>query len=76
MPRYYFHARDGDRLLKDPEGRELPNVTLARAEAVLAAREILAGKIERGEVIGRQAFEICDSWGNKLLTVTFRSAIE
>lgn len=76
MPRYYFHTRDGDRLIKDPEGRELRNVTLARDEAVLAARKVLADKIERGEIIGRQAFEICDSWGNKLLTVTFRSALK
>jgi hypothetical protein len=75
MPRYYFHTRDGDRLIKDPEGIELPSIKLARDEAIQAAREILAEKVKRGEIIDGQEFEIHDSWGNKLITVPFRSAL-
>jgi len=61
--------------MKDPEGTELPSVMLAREEAILAAREILAGKMKRGELVDGQQFEIYDSWGNKLITVPFRLAL-
>jgi hypothetical protein len=41
MPRYLFHIRDGDKLIPDEEGTELPDLSAARKEAALSAREIL-----------------------------------
>ena len=41
MPRYFFHIRDDDRLIRDDEGAELPDLAAARKEAALSAQEIL-----------------------------------
>ena len=35
MARYYFHIRDGNNLIRDEEGIELPSLEAARAEAIL-----------------------------------------
>ncbi len=34
MARYYFHIRDGNNLIRDEEGTELPSLEAARAEAI------------------------------------------
>jgi hypothetical protein len=34
MPRYFFHLRFGQRVVRDEEGIELPNRSAARDEAV------------------------------------------
>ena len=36
MGRFYFHLRDGDELLPDDEGVDLPDFSAAKREAVLA----------------------------------------
>jgi hypothetical protein len=41
LPRYFFHIRDDDNLIRDEEGTELPDLSAARKEAALSAREIL-----------------------------------
>lgn len=75
MARYYFHIRDGDALIEDFEGVELTSIAIAKEEAEQAAREILAEKVKKGEVIDGQRFEINDSWGNQMLTVPFKSVL-
>jgi hypothetical protein len=76
MPRYYLHIRDRDRLIKDPEGVELPSIVRAQAEAEEAARELLAEKVRVGDIVDGQEFEIHDAWGNRMLTVPFRSVLK
>jgi hypothetical protein len=75
MPTYYFHLRVGDRLDRDPEGTELASVDLAVEEVQQAAREMLAGKLIRNEIIDEQIFEIADDAGQVLRTVPLRSVI-
>ena len=41
MPRYFFHIRDDDNLIRDEEGTELPDLSAARKEAALSAQEVL-----------------------------------
>jgi hypothetical protein len=48
MGRFYFHLRHGDELISDEEGRDLPDVSDALREALLAARELLAEAIRAG----------------------------
>lgn len=43
MPRYYFNFRDGTRLVSDHLGREFPNDSAARQEALLTARDAVTG---------------------------------
>ena len=40
MPRYFFHLTDGNRVLDDPDGLELPGEAGAREEAVLVAGDL------------------------------------
>ena len=76
MPRYFLHIRDGEKLIEDKEGIDLPSVTSAKDEAEQAAREILADKVRSGEIIDGQEFEIHDGWGNRMLTVSFKSVLK
>jgi hypothetical protein len=75
MPRYYFHIRREGKLMRDNEGAELPGVKAAFHEAQVAAREILAEKILRGEVIDGDEFEIEDELGKKLFDIPFKSVL-
>ena len=63
-------------LVRDLEGVDLPSVIAAKREAEQAAREILAQKVEAGEIIDGQAFEIYDSWGNHMLTIPLKSVLK
>jgi hypothetical protein len=75
MPTYYFHIRDGEQLIRDREGINLPSIVSAQGEAEAAAREILSAKVEAGEIIDGQEFEIQDASGNCVLSVPFRSVL-
>jgi hypothetical protein len=75
MPQFYLHIRDGEQLMKDEEGIELPSIGSAKSEAEDASREILASKVRAGEIIDGQQFEIHDAWGNRMLTMLFRSVL-
>jgi hypothetical protein len=66
MARFYFHVREGEELIPDDEGVDLPDVSAARQEAVLAAREILAEAIKRGKPKVADAFVIADEAGRAL----------
>jgi hypothetical protein len=74
MTRYFFHIWDGAEFIEDPEGVELPGVSEARAEAVEAAREMIAEKIRRGQVPDGQAFHITRDDGEVVAKVKFRDA--
>ena len=69
MGRFYFHLRDGDELLPDDEGADLPDFSAARREAVLAAREFLAEAIKSGRQKVPDAFVIADESGRTLDTI-------
>ena len=75
MPRFYFHIRDGETLIEDPDGSELPDLEAARVEALEGARTILAEKVKAGAVVDGQRFEIVDESGAVRATLPFRAAI-
>jgi hypothetical protein len=75
MPKYYLHLRNGDTVIKDPDGTELVDLHAARREAVAAGREILAERVRTGQVIDRETLEICDEAGNLLAEVILRDLI-
>lgn len=75
MPKFYFHIVSGDTVIEDPDGSELANLDVARAEALQSARHLLADKVRNGEVVDGQRFEIRNSTGDLLATVAFRDAI-
>ena len=41
MARFFLHFTDGDRVIKDPDGQDLPGAAAARAEAINFGRELV-----------------------------------
>lgn len=76
MPHFFFHIRERDKLTTDPEGEEHQDLEQARAEAVTAAREIMAEKVVQGEIAEGEQFEICDAAGAVLAVIPFEEAIK
>ena len=75
MPHFYLHIRDGDVLIEDPDGSDLPDLDAARAEALAGARDILASRLRAGEVVDGQRIEITDATGGVLAVVPLKDAI-
>jgi hypothetical protein len=72
MARFYMHRRSGAHLFGDEEGYDYQNLEHMRAEAVLAAREIMIAAIQQGEMPEFTAsFEITDEAGQLLLRFHF-----
>jgi hypothetical protein len=76
MTRYFFHLRDESRLIEDGKGLDLPDLDAAVAEALSAARKILARFPEGGATLESKEFEICDARGRVLAELPLRKAIE
>lgn len=74
MARYFFHIRDGDTLIEDTEGIDVPDLEAAREEAVEAAREIVAERALEGKASEGQVFEIW-SHGQMVAAVPFQDGI-
>lgn len=75
MPRYYFHIRSDDGLIRDPDGTELADLAAARLEAEDAARDLLADLLREGKVLDGQVFEITDGEGEVLERLALRSVL-
>lgn len=75
MPVFYLDIRDGERLLEDSEGFDLPDFNAARAEAMDGVRQILAEIAKVGEVLDGQRFEIVDENGELLAVVPLKDVL-
>lgn len=75
MARYYFHLRDGRDVLLDPEGVELPDIEAARAQALSAARSILAAEVLEGKVPLNLRIDVEDVGGAIVHRLPFADAI-
>lgn len=72
MPRYYFHYRTEEALIRDEAGSEHPNLEAAEQSAAELGRAIMekvAG--EGGEMDAPRSIEITDAKGEDLLYVVF-----
>ncbi len=75
MPRFFMNIRQDDEWLEDREGEEFPSLVEARAEAVMAARELMAARVGAGRKPHRGGFEITDDAGHVVLLVPFEDAL-
>jgi len=66
MGRFYFHLQAGDQIVPDDEGVDLPDLSAAQREAILAARELFAEAITSGRPEVPEAFVIADEAGRPL----------
>src|SRR5258707_14875379 len=71
MGRFYFHLQADDQIVPDDEGVDLPDLSAAEHEAILAARELLAEAIKSGRPEVPEAFVIADEEGRALAIVPF-----
>ena len=72
MPRYFFHYRTDDALIRDDEGSEHASLEAAEQSAAEMGRAIIekvAG--EGGEMDAPRSIEITDASGKDLLYVVF-----
>ena len=76
MPVFYLHMRDGDRLIEDPDGSDLPDIEAAREEARISARHLLADRLRAGKVVDGQRFEIVDEAGELRAVVMMRDVLK
>ena len=72
MTRYFFSIVEGDEIMDDEEGTELPNLEAARTEALESAREVIADDVlsARKYEAGR-AIMVRDETGKIVLTLPF-----
>jgi hypothetical protein len=63
MATFYFHLKQGDELVIDEEGSNLPDLTAARDEALQSARELLASAIKAGSTVVPDAIVVVDQEG-------------
>ena len=75
MGRFYLHIKAGGDLHYDEEGVELPSIDAARKEALLSAREMLAGAIKAGKSPVAEALVIADENGQALEVVPLSSLL-
>jgi len=72
MGRFFFHLRQGGRLIVDEEGLELPSLDRAKREALVGAKEVLAEAIKLGRPrVPEEAIVVADEEGRTLYELTF-----
>ena len=75
MPTYYFHIRDNDALLRDPDGLELPHLDAARTECRKVIVSVLSEEQMDELTSADLEFQIEDETGRTVLMVPFRLAV-
>lgn len=75
MSRFYLHQQIADGIIEDPDGTEAADLTAAKYEAILAARQLLANAILSGVAPLGTAFRITNETGKLLATIDFRAAL-
>jgi hypothetical protein len=72
MPRYYFHYRTDDQLIRDERGSDHPDLTAAEHNAAEIGKAIIErAAAEGGEMEAARSIEITDEVGHELLYVVF-----
>jgi hypothetical protein len=75
MPHFFFHFREARELSIDPEGEDLPDQHAARAEAIIAIRDILSERLMHDKSLDDCAMEITDEDGCVLDMVDARNVL-
>lgn len=76
MPIFYFHLRKNGEITQDREGIDLPGARAALEEATQAARDLIAEKVKRGEIVNGDEFVVHDDLGSQLFTLPFKSVLK
>jgi hypothetical protein len=74
MPRYYLNQIYKGQRIVDQEGAEFIDLAAVRHELTLAARQIMADRLMKGEEPDHSRFEVFDENGQLVLTLAFSDA--
>ena len=76
MMRFFLDLHGcGQNAVIDDEGLEVADLAAARAQAILAAREIMAGEVVRGHLCLGCAIAIRDESGATVMALPFAEAV-
>jgi hypothetical protein len=76
MALYYFHLRDGQDVLLDPEGEELSDMAAVAQRALAAARSILSTEVLQGRLPLDMHIDVEDASGAVVHRLGFPDAVE
>ena len=76
MPQYYFHIRQSDLLLEDPDGTELPDIQAARLVAIEGVRDLVAERLRQARQVEPHSVVIAGEDGKSLVEVTFLEVLQ
>lgn len=75
MPMFFFHVRQGDVLVEDPDGSNLADLAAALSEAHEDVRILIAERIKAGTAIHPWKLEVTDEVGLTLADVHFHDVL-
>jgi hypothetical protein len=76
MPVFYFDVRDGQNVLHDQEGTDLPNLAAALTEAHCVARDLAIEELKRGSGVDGRQIEILDAERRKCAVFPVREIVK
>ncbi|WP_114952043.1 DUF6894 family protein [Sphingosinicella terrae] len=75
MTLYYFHLRDGEDILLDPEGRDLGSMEAIREATLREARSIISSDSLEGKVKLSYRLDVEDESGKVVHRLQFEDAV-
>jgi hypothetical protein len=73
---YYFHLRDGEDLLLDPDGRELVSAAAIESATLIEARSIIGSDAAEGTIKLSYRIDVEDASGRIVHSLEFEDAVE
>jgi len=76
MARYYMNLHECGVVTEDLEGVDLPDPSAAAANAMTAARDVMAGEVKGGALCLSCKIVVLDENGRQVAEVSFRDALD
>lgn len=76
MPLYFFHLRDGEDVLLDPDGQELDSAEKIAPAALREARAIIGEEARAGTILFDKRLEVEDEAGVIVHSLPFLDAVK
>jgi uncharacterized protein DUF6894 len=76
MALYFFHLRDGEDMLLDPEGCELPDLGAVAERTMATARSLLSADVLQGRLDLDLRIDVVDAGGAAIHSLDFADAVE
>ncbi len=75
MPLYYFHLRDGEDILLDPEGTDLDGEVAIAKATLAAARSLISDDALNGHISLHYHIDVEDEAGKVVHSLAFDDAV-